>query len=104
MDLMWPHGVNASDITKLSRDERHGRLTVAQSRSDVLTGIMGRGGMDGLDDLGVVDALQVDRREAEVAVAELALDDDQRHAFARELDGLRLSWTSPSVVGIVAAR
>jgi hypothetical protein len=60
--------------------------------------------MDGLDDLGVVDALQVDRREAEVAVAELALDDDQRHAFARELDGLRLSWTSPSVVGIVAAR
>ena len=38
--------------------------------------------------LGVVDALQVDRRDAEVAVAELALDDDQRHALARELDGV----------------
>jgi hypothetical protein len=36
--------------------------------------------MDGVDDLGVVDALQVDRRDAEVGVAELALDDDQRHA------------------------
>jgi hypothetical protein len=33
-------------------------------------------GMYGLDDFGVVDALQVDRRDAEVAVAELALDDD----------------------------
>jgi hypothetical protein len=46
--------------------------------------------MDRLDDLGVVDALQVDRRDAEVAVAELALDDDQRHALARELDGMRV--------------
>ena len=44
--------------------------------------------MDGLDDLGVVDALQVDRRDAEVAVAELALDDDQRHALARELNSM----------------
>jgi hypothetical protein len=43
--------------------------------------------MDGLDDLGVVDALQVDRRDAEVAVAELTLDDDQGHALAREFDG-----------------
>jgi hypothetical protein len=41
-----------------------------------------------LDDLGVVDALQVDRGDAEVAMAELALDDDQRHAFAGELDGV----------------
>jgi hypothetical protein len=32
--------------------------------------------MHGLDDLGIVDALQVDRRDAEVAMAELALDDD----------------------------
>jgi hypothetical protein len=46
--------------------------------------------MDGLDDLGVVDALQVDRRDAEVAVAKLALDHDQRHALARELDGMRV--------------
>jgi hypothetical protein len=46
--------------------------------------------VDGFDDLAVVDALQVDRRDAEVAVAELALDDDQRHAFASELDGMRV--------------
>jgi hypothetical protein len=56
--------------------------------------------MDRLDDLGIVDALQVDRRDAEVAVAELALDDDQRDALVRELDGMRmpeLVWreTSP---------
>ena len=44
--------------------------------------------MDGLDDLGVVDALQVHGYDAEVAVAELALDDYQRHALAREFDGM----------------
>jgi hypothetical protein len=42
----------------------------------------------GLDDLPAVDALEVDGRDAEVAVAELALDDDQRHAFASHLDGM----------------
>src|SRR5215216_6117296 len=31
-------------------------------------------GVDGVDDLGVVDALEVDRGDAEVGVAELALD------------------------------
>jgi len=36
--------------------------------------------MDGVDDLGVIDALQVDRGDAEVAVVELALDDQQRDA------------------------
>jgi hypothetical protein len=46
--------------------------------------------VDGFDDLAVVDALQVDRGDAEVAVAELALDDDQWHAFAGELDGMRV--------------
>jgi hypothetical protein len=56
---------------------------------DVLTGIIRwAAGMDGLDDLGVVDALQVYGCDAEVAVAELALDDDQRHALAREFDGM----------------
>jgi hypothetical protein len=35
--------------------------------------------VDGLDDLGVVDALKVHRRDAEIAVAQLALYDDQRH-------------------------
>ena len=44
--------------------------------------------MDGVNDLGVVDALQIHGGDAEVAVAQLALDDDQRHAFARELDGV----------------
>jgi hypothetical protein len=44
--------------------------------------------VDGVDDLGVVDALQVDRGDAEVAVAQLALDDDQRDALARHLDGM----------------
>src|SRR4051795_11881920 len=47
----------------------------------------GAAGVDGVDDLGVVDALEVDRGDAEVGVAELALDDDQRNAFARHLDG-----------------
>jgi hypothetical protein len=47
--------------------------------------------MDGLDDLGVVDALEVNGRDAEVAVAELALDDDQWPAFAGEFDGMGVS-------------
>jgi len=46
----------------------------------VLTGIIGwAAGVDGFDDLGVVDALQVDRGDGEIAVAELAFDDDQPH-------------------------
>jgi hypothetical protein len=45
-------------------------------------------GVDGLDDLGVVDALQVHGRDPEVAVAELALDDHERHAFMGQLDGM----------------
>ena len=39
-----------------------------------------------MDDLGVVVALQVDRRDAEFAVAELALNDDQRDALVSHLD------------------
>ena len=46
--------------------------------------------MDGFDDLAGVDALQVDGGHAEVLVAELALDDVQRHALARELDRVRV--------------
>jgi hypothetical protein len=42
--------------------------------------------VDRFDDFGVVNALQVDRGDAEVAVAELALDDDQRHAFTGHFD------------------
>jgi hypothetical protein len=43
-------------------------------------------GVDGLDDFGLVDALQVGGGDAEVGVAELALDDDQRHTFTCHLD------------------
>src|SRR3954451_4275693 len=44
--------------------------------------------VDGVDDLGVVDALEADRGDADVAVTELALDDDQGHAFVGHLDGV----------------
>jgi hypothetical protein len=42
----------------------------------------------GGDDLVGVDALQANRGRGEVGVAELALDDVERHAFAGELDGV----------------
>jgi hypothetical protein len=45
-------------------------------------------GVHRLDDLAAVDALQVDGRDTEVAVSQLALEDDQRHAFAGHLDGV----------------
>jgi hypothetical protein len=41
-----------------------------------------------LDDLAAVDALQSDGGNPEVAMPELALDHDQRHAFAGRLDGV----------------
>jgi hypothetical protein len=37
---------------------------------------------------GVVDAQEVDRGDAKVAVAQLALDDDERDALVRHLDGV----------------
>jgi hypothetical protein len=49
------------------------------------------GGVDGGDDLVGVDALQVDRGRAEIGVAELALDHVERHALARERDGMRVA-------------
>src|SRR3954447_18101143 len=45
-------------------------------------------GVHGLDDLGVVDDLQVDRGDPEVVVTQLALDDDERHALVSHLDGV----------------
>jgi hypothetical protein len=48
-------------------------------------------GVDGVDDLGVVDAPQVDRGDAEVAVPELALDDDQRNALVGHLERVRMA-------------
>jgi hypothetical protein len=52
----------------------------------------------GLDDLGVVDSLQVDRGDAEVGVPELALDDNQRDALVGHLDRVRVAelvWGEP---------
>jgi hypothetical protein len=45
----------------------------------------------GLDDLVRIDALQVNRGHAEVAVTELALNDIERHALASELDRVRVT-------------
>src|SRR5437016_3971174 len=47
--------------------------------------------MDHRDDLAAVDALQVDRRDAEVGMAELTLDDVERYALPRHLDGVRMA-------------
>src|SRR3954470_21362713 len=46
--------------------------------------------VDGLDDLLGIDALQIARGHAEVAVPELALDDVQRHALAQQLKRVRV--------------
>jgi hypothetical protein len=42
--------------------------------------------VDGVDDLGTVDSLEVNARDAEVGVPELPLDDDERDAFVGHLD------------------
>ena len=55
--------------------------------------------MDGLNDLSVVDALEIDGGDPEIAVAKLALDDDERYAFASHFDGVgvpQLMWSEPS--------
>ena len=39
----------------------------------------------------VVDALRVDRRDAEIGVTELTLDDVERNSFARHLNGMRVA-------------
>jgi len=48
-------------------------------------------GAHGFDDLGVVNALQVDRRDAEVATAELALDHHERYALVGKFGGVRVA-------------
>jgi hypothetical protein len=42
--------------------------------------------MDSVNDLGVIDATQIGGGDREVGVSELALDEQQRDAFARHLD------------------
>jgi hypothetical protein len=46
--------------------------------------------VDRADDLAAVDALEVNARDAEVCVSELALDHDERDAFVRHLDRVRV--------------
>ena len=47
--------------------------------------------MDRVDDLACVDSLEINRRDAEVGMPELPLDNRQRDPFVRHLD--RVSMT-----------
>ncbi len=60
-----------------------------------MSGIVGAAGVNGLDDLGVIDPFEIDTGDAEVAMAELTLDHDQRHAVASHLDGVRGQFAPP---------
>jgi hypothetical protein len=78
--------------------EKQRRVAVDQSRSEALTGIMGARRAFTVSMISpLIDALEVDGGNAEVAVSELALDDDQRHAFARH----STAWAG---AGVGAAR
>lgn len=48
-------------------------------------------GVHRLDDFSVIDALQVHGRDAEIAVAELTLNDHEQDAFVSKLDGMRVA-------------
>jgi hypothetical protein len=55
--------------------------------------------VDGVHDLGVVDAAPVHRRDPEVGMPELPLDDHQRDALTRHLDRVcmpELMWRQPA--------
>jgi len=54
--------------------------------------------VDGVDDFGGVDALQVDAGNAEVAVAELALDDVEWDAFAGHFNGVGVVFVHGRIV------
>ena len=47
--------------------------------------------VDGVDDLGVLDALKVDGRNAEVGMPELPLDHDERDALAGHFDSVGMA-------------
>src|SRR3954464_4522387 len=59
-----------------------------QTRRERLTGIIGARRAWTVSMISVLDALEIDRGDAEVGMAELALDDKQRHPFAGHLDGM----------------
>ena len=46
--------------------------------------------VDGVDDLASVDSLEVDRRDAEVRMSELSMDDPQRDPFVRHPGGVSM--------------
>ena len=72
--------------------ESSARGAVDQSRSEALTGIIGARRACTVSMISPLSMpAQIDGRDAEVAVSELALDDDQRYAFARHLDGVGVS-------------
>src|SRR5215218_11341818 len=89
-ELSWRAGSSVHSLLRWTRTGKRDRRTASPPPvlpgSDVQRALDrhhgGAAGVDGVDDLGVVDALEVDRGDAEVGVAELALDDDQRHALA----------------------
>src|SRR5215207_11255 len=88
-----------SGETVASRDKQRPRCAVDQPQRGADGNHRPASGVHSLNDLAAVDALQVDGRDVEVAVSELAPDDDQRHAFARHLDGMgvpELVWREPA--------
>jgi hypothetical protein len=63
--------------------------------------------MDGVDDLAAVNAFEVDARDAEICMAQLAPDDHQRDALASRLDGTRApngGWRPLSTPGSLPNR
>jgi hypothetical protein len=69
----------------LDDDRQRDAVTFGASRR---WGPSGSAGVDGVDDLGVADAVHVDRGNPEVGVPQLALDGDQRDAFPSDLNGV----------------
>ena len=47
--------------------------------------------VDGVDDLGVIDPVQIHACDPEVCVPQLPLDDHHRHALVREFDRVRMA-------------
>ena len=68
-----------------------GLREVALAKSGACRQYRGRSAVHRVDDLAVVDALQVDRGDPEVRMAELPLYDVERDALAGHLDGVGMS-------------
>jgi hypothetical protein len=68
-------------------------LHEALAKSGACRQYRGRSAVHRVDDLAVVDALQVDRGDPEVRMAELPFYDVERDALAGHLDGVGM-WCS----------